>query len=323
MNNNQKIVIIIVASACFISGIFIGRSRGIPFVGKTMAWSIGIYTGESPFNISPGNISNPILTAKDITDVPAITVADPFMVYEDNVWYMFFEVKNARTKQTDIGLATSKDALNWTYKQIVLDEPFGLSYPYVFKWNNNFYMIPESHQAESVRLYKAVSFPTKWAFVGNLLQGDKYVDSSVFYYNNKWWLFACKASNNKSDNLHLYYADELTGPWVEHPSSPIIKADANIARSGGRVLVLEDRIIRYAQDDDPTYGNQVWAFQVTKLTTTSYNEEEISESPILKASGTGWNAQGMHNIDPHKIDKKKWIACVDGLREIVVFGLEY
>jgi len=55
-----------------------------------------IYIGESIFNfVSPENISNPVLNAQDVTDVQANEVADPFMVRENDIWYMFFEVLNA------------------------------------------------------------------------------------------------------------------------------------------------------------------------------------------------------------------------------------
>jgi len=30
----------------------------------------------------------------------------------------------------------------------------------------------------------------------------------------------------------------------------------------------------------------------------------------------------MHNIDPHKLDSSKWIACVDSYQIIVVFGIK-
>jgi hypothetical protein len=243
------------------------------------------------------------------------------MVKENSTWYMFFEVMNARTKQGDIGLAISDDGLNWVYKQIVLDEPFHLAYPYVLKWQNEYYMIPESYEACSVRLYKAVDFPTRWSFVGDLLHGN-YNDSSIFHYDGRWWIFA-ETNPTGNDTLGLYYADDLMGPWTEHPESPIITGDANIARPGGRVLVLDGQIIRYTQDDYPSYGNQLRAFEITELTTTSYEEKEVSENPILKASRAGWNAEGMHTIDPHQIDEKKWIACVDGLKEDLIFGLEY
>lgn len=287
---------------------------------KQDEWSIGIYIGESLENfVSPENISNPVLTAKDVTDVPATFVADPFMLYENQTWYMFFEVMNARTRQGDVGLATSSDGLNWNYKQIVLHEPFHLSYPYVFKWKDEYYMIPESYQANSIRLYKAVDFPTQWVFVKKILDGSDYVDSSIFHFNNKLWLFT---TSTKSNILRLYYANELMGSWIEHPKSPVIEGNAHIARPGGRVVVFDGRIIRYAQDDEPNYGNSVRAFEITELTPNTYKEKEVNGNPILKASGAGWNATGMHHIDPYQINKDKWIACVDGYRLSLVFGVK-
>lgn len=289
-------------------------------VRRRPGWSIGIYTGKSPFDFGPPeNLKNPVLTAKDVTDVPAHFVADPFMLRENGTWYMFFEVLNARDRLGDIGLATSNDGFNWTYRQIVLDEPFHLSYPYVFKWDGDYYMIPESYQANSVRLYKAVNFPTKWSFVTSLLNGGDHVDSSILYFDEKWWLFN---SSPKGDTLRLHYASELTGIWVEHPKSPIIEGNANIARPGGRVIVFNGKVFRYTQDVEGFYGNQVRAFEITELTTTNYEEKEVKENPILQASGSGWNKTGMHTIDPHQLDEDKWIACVDGYRIVVVVGLE-
>jgi hypothetical protein len=291
------------------------------FVRRQRKWSIGIYLGESPFNFySPINVNNPVLTAKDVTDVSADFVADPFMVRENVTWYMFFEVLNSFTNKGEIGLASSTDGFSWDYKQIVIDEPFHLSYPYVFQSNDEYYMVPESHEANSIRLYKAVDFPTEWVFVKNLLHGRDYVDSSIFLFNGKLWLFT---TSTKSNILHLYYTDDLMEDWIEHPQSPVIENDARIARPGGRVVVFNDRIIRYTQDDEFMYGTQVRAFEITQLTTTKYEEKEVGENPIIKASGSGWNKTGMHNIDPHKFDGDKWIACLDGYRRVLVFGLKF
>lgn len=307
---------------CLISGFVVGgiwMLRGVPFVGKKNRYSIGIYISESPLKFVSNNynINNPVLTAANINDVEADFVADPFMVKENSIWYMFFEVMNAHTKQGDIGCAISNDGLNWVYKQIVLDEPFHLSYPYVFKWKGDYYMIPESCEVNSVRLYKAVDFPTRWSLIGTLLYGN-YVDSSIFRYDDIWWLFT-ETNPTGNDTLSIYYANDLIGPWTEHPMSPVVEGDANIARPGGRVLIVDGRIIRYTQDDDPTYGNQVRAFEIDLLTTRNYEEHEIEESPILKASGNGWNAKGMHHIDPHQIYENKWITCVDGYRKVLSF----
>ncbi len=281
-------------------------------------WSIGIYIGNSPFNLTSENLSNPVLAAEDITDTPAKFVADPFMVKENYTWYMFFEVMNTHTNKGEIGLAISNDGLSWIYKQIVLDEPFHLSYPYVFKWKNEYYMTPESCKASSISLYKATDFPTKWKHIHTLLKGS-YADPSIFHYDDKWWMFLGNPQSHET--LRLYYADKLIGPWTEHPKSPIIKDDATIARPGGRIIIFDNRIFRFAQDDLPIYGKQIRMLEITEITTTNYKEKEITESPLLKASGNGWNEKGMHHVDPHQIDGKKWIACVDGYRKISVFKI--
>ena len=274
-------------------------------------WAIGIYKSSSsePFDFSGDDVRNPVLTASDVTDIPAAFVADPFLIHENNIYYMFFEVLNTNTSQGDIGLAISNDGFNWTYKQIILDEEFHLSYPCVFKWKNDYYMIPETYQAESVRLYKSDNFPYNWTFVKTLLEGRDFLDNTIFHYNNTWWLFTGTTNNTV---LWLYCSDKLTGPWIEHPKSPIISGDANISRPGGNVIVFDNnRIVRYAQDDDPYYGNQVWAFEITTLTKTSYEEHRVGRAPILKGFDN-WNTQGMHQISPCHVSGNGWIASVDG-----------
>ncbi|MBD2138462.1 hypothetical protein H6F32_12875 [Anabaena sp. FACHB-1237] len=288
------------------------------FVRRKSDWSIGIYTGDSPFNLSsPENIKNPVLTAKDVTDVPADFVADPFMVCENGIWYMFFEVLNSLNNKGEIGLATSKDGFNWHYQQIVMREDFHLSYPYVFKFKNEYYMIPESFQSSSVRLYIATDFPTQWSFVTNLLDQSEFADSSIFQHNDMWWLLTTTSKDRNI--LRLFYSQQLIGLWIEHIKSPVIEENKKIARSAGRIVLLDGKIIRYTQDCERIYGSQVRAFEITDLTTTNYQEKEFQENPIIKASGSGWNKTGMHHIDPHKIDENKWIACVDGNNSRLVF----
>lgn len=293
----------------FSVGLYVGKKIGYPFLKKIREYSIGIYVGDFPFQlISPPNIVNPVLRARHVSDVRAAFVADPFMVREKDLWYMFFEVLNADTRKGDIGLAISDDGFHWKYKQIVLDEQFHLSYPYVFKWNGDYYMVPESVAAYSVRLYRALEFPTRWVFVKSLLNGN-YYDSSLLNYGRKWWLF----TTDRNDILRLFFADDLTGIWKEHPKSPIVFGNGHIARPGGRILLLNNKVFRFAQDCVPKYGYQVFAFEITELTPEHYNEREVLENPILSPTGKGWNAERMHHIDLHEIETNSWIACVDGV----------
>ena len=275
-------------------------------------WSIGIYTGPSPFELSPAaQISNPVLTYADVTDVPAAFVADPFLI-RANQWFMFFEVLRNDSPIGEIGLASSENGFEWDYRQIILREDFHLSYPYVFEWRTSYYMIPETLGASAVCLYEADEFPLCWSRKARLIEGQ-YADPSIFRFDDLWWLFVC-STPYQHDTLRLYFAENLTGPWREHPQSPIVRGDMRRARPAGRVVNQGNHLIRFAQDCLPRYGSRVRAFHILELTTTKYEEVENSASPVLQASGSGWNALGMHHVDAHPQSDGAWFACVDGTK---------
>ena len=273
-------------------------------------WSIGIYTGDSPYDLKPNpQIPGPVLTAADVTDIPASLVADPFII-RANPWFMFFEVLRRDINVGEIGLATSNNLTDWAYQQIVLREPFHLSYPYVFEWQNTYYMIPETLGANAVSLYRADEFPTRWSLFAKLIEGPC-ADPSIVRFADLWWLFLC-STPYQHDTLRLYFAEDLTGPWREHPRSPLIHGDKCRARPAGRILTCNNKLIRFAQECAPQYGTRVRAFDILELTTTDYTEVENLASPVLQPGNSGWNATGMHHIDAQQQPDGSWLACVDG-----------
>ena len=276
-------------------------------------WSIGIFSGPSPYELHPApGVINPVLTRDHVSDVPAVLVADPFMLKTAGGWHMFFEVMNARTAKGEIGLAVSEDTARWTYRTIVLAERFHLSYPYVFEWKGEQYMIPESYEANEVRLYRARRFPDHWTHVETLLRGPALVDTSIVYVDGRWWMLVQDSPMPRHDRLRLYGADVLFGPWREHPASPIVDGDPRAARPAGRRVVHRDRILRFAQDCDGAYGLAVRAFEVDTLTAEIYKDCQVGPDPILGGSGSGWNGGGMHHVDAHQVAPEHWIAAVDG-----------
>lgn len=315
-----------IALLCFslglVAGIYIGMKRGIPFVSQREQWTIGIYRSNSPFhfNALQGWI-NPRFRAEDVTDVPAKFVADPFLIKEDQTWNLFFEVYNNDTQQGDLAVATSKNTWIWNYEKIIIDEPFHLSYPYVFQTDGQYYLIPESFEDNSIRLYKADKFPTQWSYIKTLVEGRDYVDNSIVHYNNRWWLFSSVTSNDK---LYLHYSDSLTGPWKEHPMSPIVVGDVHKSRPSGRLLVLDNKLYRFTMDIDPPVGtHQVMAYEIMEITPEIYSEQLAQEAPVVMPSGSGWNGQAMHQLDPVQIDANSWVAAVDGFGKYWLFGWKY
>ena len=262
-----------------------------------------------PFNLSdPAGITNPVFTAAEVTDRNVAFVADPFLFHASDSWYLFFEAYDNETLQGDIGLATSTDGLQWKYSGIVLDEEFHLSYPDVFEYQGTYYMLPETHQLNEVRLYRATDFPKKWEYLATPISGRGFVDPSIFYYNGRWWLFVGDKDNR---TLYLYFSASLTRGWKEHPLSPIVKDDI-IARPGGGSFVFNsDVIIRLAQSNASI--QEVHAYQVDQLDTRQYAEHEIPTSPLLSpgANPVAWYSGGMHQFDPWWVGDH-WLVAYDG-----------
>ena len=266
-------------------------------------------TPYGPFVLTPyPGIAQPVLKAQNVTDISAGIVADPFLFYDKGLWHLFFEATENPSGLGRIGLATSPNGLQWTYKKIVLKENFHLSFPQVFSHNGQHFMIPETSQAYSVRLYRATNFPEGWQLVSTLIQGRPFVDPQIVRYNNTWWIFVSDTSNG---NCYLYYSDNLTSGWTQHPWSPVVRG-TDKARGGGRVFVYNgEAVIRLAQDDSNSYGRSVRAFQVDTLTRTSYSEHEIPQSPVLRGGSAFWNQGGMHHLDPWWTGSG-WLCAVDG-----------
>lgn len=299
------------AAAGFAVAVYLVRVRGYVFTDEYYIWSIGVMTGTSPFQLkAPRAITNPVLTAADITDVRAGFVADPFLVREGNVWHLFFEVWDGDVERGVVAHASSHDGLRWAYDRIVLREPFHVSYPQVLAWRGEHYMIPESLRAVELRLYRATAFPRGWEFAGTLMKGV-FVDPTVFEHDDRLWLFA-QTSPRGHGRLGLYFADDVEGPWHEHPASPILTDDERHARPAGRVFRWDNRLFRVAQDCADFYGREVNAFEILELTPTAYRERKAEGNPVLGPSGSGWNSHGMHTFDGVTLDDGGWLAVVDG-----------
>jgi hypothetical protein len=297
--------------------------RGRVRVTYRTEWSIGIYTGTSPLALKPAShdAECPALTAADVTDVKASFVADPFLFRSNGTWYLFCEVFNTLSNRGQIGLASSKDGKHFTYERIILSEPFHVSYPYVFAWDDNVYMVPESAAGGSVRLYRATGFPYSWSLEAELLKGP-FCDSTLLRYKHTWWIFTCFEPSRHKD-CRLFFASNLAGPYTEHPKSPIVKGDGHFARPGGRFLTDGDGIVRFAQDCKPTYGKSLSALEITELSKTEFAERPLADNPVFTASGRGWNRHGMHHLDAHELADGTWIGAVDGYRKYFSIHVEY
>lgn len=324
MRRNKAIwligLILVAVAVLITAGVsYRGHIDKLPFLAYGES-SIGLYAGNSPFGLTPAaQVSNPILQADEVSDVSARQLSHPFMVNHHGLWYMFFKVTQARSNQGDIGFATSGNGYYWNYQRVVLDEFFDLSYPCVFDWKGEYYMIPQSNEVGVVYLYKATSFPSEWTRLATIIH-QKGIAPTFFVNRDTCWLFL---GSEDHSTLRLFFATDVVGPWTEHPKSPVISSDRHAATPAGRVIEYKGDLYRFALDCEPVYGNCIRVFEIDELSGASYRESEISLSPMLFGSGEGWNADWIHHIDPHQLDDSTWTACLDGGRNVLQIGLKY
>ncbi len=165
---------------------------------------------------------------------------------------------------------------------IALAQPFHLSYPQAFLWQGQWYLTVESGQARCVSLFRAETFPLRWQHITELIKGWNCVDPTLHHHDGHWYLFANVAESAGSstwDELFLFVADSLTGPFRPHPANPIV-SDARRARPAGRLFEREGRLIRPAQDCAPRYGAAVVFNEVLELSPTHYHERPLGRLDI-------------------------------------------
>jgi len=132
-------------------------------------------------------------------------------------------------------------------------------------------MIPESSANGSVELWRATEFPFTWSLEKTLFRGPL-VDTTPLFHEGRWYFFtALIEPRGRPAFGALFSADQLTGEWVHHPSSPIC-TDVRRARSAGPIQRLRTRLIRPVQDCSEAYGHRIHVQEILELTPTTYRE---------------------------------------------------
>ncbi len=278
-------------------------------------WAIGMLAGPSPFALHPvRGIRNPVLTARDVDDVRAGLVADPFLIREGDGWRMFFEVYDLDAGLGRIATASSPDALRWKYGGVVLSEPFHLSYPHVFRAEDRWFMIPETHQCGEVRLYETCGYSWQWRHAATLLEGRPFVDATPFFHGGEWWMFAStgKPGHWYCGELHLFHAGHPGGPWRGHPWNPVVSGTRRDSRPAGRVIAHEGGLFRFSQDCRRVYGRSVSAHRIDHIDSVCYYETLARRGILDGVESADWNSGGMHHLDACERVDGGWLACFDG-----------
>lgn len=204
--------------------------------------------------------------------------ADSFLFVKDDVLYLFYEVQHWDDPGY-IAMTKTKDLKTWSPPQAVLKEPYHLSFPYVFEDHGNIYMIPESQECDSVRLYQANDDMSSFTFVRTLLSQERvnginfsFNDSHIYIKDGRYYLF----TSYQKDWMYyqeIYITDDLlSGTFVKHPQSPISKSN-EFGRNGGSLIDYKGKLLRVTQDCHKDYGDNISLMEITQIDDSHYEEK--------------------------------------------------
>jgi hypothetical protein len=234
-------------------------------------------------------------------------LADPFFLKVKDTFYLFFEHQFIDNPRASIGLMTSTDGIKYEYKGTVLKENFHLSYPQVFEYKNEFYMLPESQQANAILLYKAHRFPFDWKICDTLIHNIKLKDPTIYLSDS---LNIMVAGDDKL-TLHLYESDSLFGNWKLHKDSKVITGSE--ARAGGRFFADKKGLLLPIQNCSNGYGYGLSIYRMT-FKNGDYTIKRTLPFFLKKQSNITEFTAGMHHFDIQKIGGNKYYYVYDGNR---------
>jgi hypothetical protein len=248
---------------------------------------------------------------KKIKNPPNRFYADPFVYSKNGLNICFVEDYNysqGKAKISAIKLTT------YDYEDLgtVIEEPFHMSYPFIFTDGDNLYMCPETHQLSEIRIYKCIDFPLKWEFYKTLIKDISASDTNIFYLNNKWWMLTNIDTGNLGDHcseLHLFFSDSLDDNWSPHPLNPIFFSPLN-ARNGGFLIKNNDIFRVFQVQGFDNYGESMSVAKIIEISEYNYKEEVVFDiTPAffknLKGTHTFSNHSNLNTIDYSKIEKIK------------------
>lgn len=276
-----------------------------PFmVARGGNWSVGYQEASqiSGLNIKPINI----ITHQEVnrlTKEETAYIADPFFIKEQDSFYLYVEIKGI--DNANIALFTSEDGVDYSYAGIVLDEIFHLSYPQVFRHEENYYMLPETKGSNQVLLYKAEDFPYSWKVEDTLIKDRALKDASILLSNELNLLVAV------DDDLKqvMFKADSLFGKWNE--VKQFEPRWGNESRPGGRFVSIDKDWYLPLQNHAEGYGTGISLYKL--LITSEDYKFELADKLILRPQKEiNWFKRGMHHLDVQQMPEGGYYMVYDG-----------
>jgi hypothetical protein len=233
--------------------------------------------------------------------------ADPFLFSHLGKRWVFFEDFDYRTRRGTIAAAETIADGGVSKAVRVLERPYHLSYPCIFRVGEEVYMIPETRAHGTVEMYRCKSFPDSWELAREFLKVSA-VDTTVWSEGGMHWFFVTLRERRSGGlQLWLYYSAGIMEDWQPHPSNPI-STDIRRSRGGGAIYREGARLMRPSQDCSGNYGRSFTFNEILVL-----NEHAYAERPCVTVEAP----RGM--IGTHTYGQLDELEIIDGCAVMPIF----
>ena len=191
----------------------------------------------------------------------------------------------------------------------VLDALTHLSYPFIFNRNGVDYFVPEHSAAKDIALFRldGIGNPDKKT---TIFSKSELIDSTFVQWGERFWMFSLDETKSTNTDLHIYFADDIEGPWMAHPMNPV-KSDVQSSRPGGTPFVHNGKLFRPSQDCSTHYGSAAVINEVKVLTLTDFQEVTVSRVRPLTNGRYSYGLHTVSAIGDHTL--------IDGARKTSIF----
>jgi folate-dependent phosphoribosylglycinamide formyltransferase PurN len=225
-------------------------------------------------------------------------VADPFVVYKDNKYIIYFEEWHQIRKGfiSCVEIDQKGNVINYYPK--VISSDYHYSFPSTYEEDGQLYIIPETSDACKIEIYLCEKFPDKFSLYAEILVGKTCYDPHIYKKDGIYYLFVNikeHESISSYEECFLYTSINIKGPWIQHRQSPIM-SDVSNARPAGSILNLNGELYRISQNCEIRYGYSITFNKIIKINENEYKEEKTSEIlPFFKKNIIGVHTYNYSN----------------------------
>jgi len=223
---------------------------------------------------------------------PQAFAADPFLYADGERTVCLFEALDYGSNRgwiaaVDLPAVTTPEGK--PDQRTVFQNEWHWSYPFVLVDGGETYCIPETADAGGVLLHRLTD--AGFEQEADLLPGLAVLDPTIVRHDRRYWLFCTRRDGPLlNTELHLFVADELTGPYRPHRHNPV-KVDIRSARPAGTIFAIDGVLHRPGQDCGREYGAALVIHRIDEL-----SDEAFRETPVAVLRPQPPYGAGLHTL---------------------------